>query len=71
MPPKGPRRMERRRQIRLPAAMDAYLEQLAAERGVTVSDLIREAVGRVFIFPQIGNNIPTGGQPDSQSGRER
>ena len=46
-------RMERRRQIRLPAAMDAMLVELARQHGVSVSDLVREAVTRVYVLPQV------------------
>jgi hypothetical protein len=50
--------MERRRQIRLPASMDAFLVALAAERGVTVSQLVREAVDLAYWRPQIWTTIP-------------
>lgn len=38
----------RRRQIRLPVAMNAGLERLARERGVSVSALMRIAIAQTF-----------------------
>jgi hypothetical protein len=49
--PNRTRRLRRRRMIRLPAAMDAVLVAMAEERGLTVSELVREAVARCFILP--------------------
>lgn len=52
---KYPGGLDRKRQIRVPAAMDKFLEDLARERGVTISDLYRHAVTQVFLLPAMGS----------------
>lgn len=53
---KYPDGMGRRRQIRWPDAMDDLLNSIAREYGCSVSDLVRDAVTKVYILPRLGTN---------------
>lgn len=53
--PRANGHLDRRLELRIPAAMHTALHALSAERGVTVSALIREAVTGYFSLPERGN----------------
>lgn len=54
---KYPGGLDRKRQIRLPRAMDEALVAIAVERGVTISDLLRHAAAEVFLLRPDGSKF--------------